>query len=266
MNSVNKTLYIPLYGKAYVSKNGLFLSDPKAEEIWEREQFPLKGKASSKWLAYYMGIRSAVFDAWLSDQLIKFPDAIVLHIGCGMDSRVLRVEHEGHQWYDLDFPQVIVERGRYYTESESYRMLASDLREDNWLSQIAETKCAIVVMEGVSMYVEQSELQSVLAKLTAHFESITLLADFYSNFAAKMSKYKNPINEVGVSQVYGMDDPKTVENTKLRFVREHTMTPQSYIDQLSGMEKTIFQKLYAGKTARKLYHLYEYSTDSAPIK
>lgn len=62
MNSVNRTLYIPLYGKAYVSRRGLFLQDPKAEEIWAAEGFPLKGKSKSKWLALYMGIRSAVFD------------------------------------------------------------------------------------------------------------------------------------------------------------------------------------------------------------
>ena len=51
MNSVNKTLYIPLYGKACVSKKGLFLDDKKAEEIWETEGFALKGKSKSKWLA-----------------------------------------------------------------------------------------------------------------------------------------------------------------------------------------------------------------------
>ena len=33
MNEVNKTLYIPLYGKSYVSKKGLFLQDKKAEEM-----------------------------------------------------------------------------------------------------------------------------------------------------------------------------------------------------------------------------------------
>jgi len=43
MNSVNKTLYIPLYGKSYVSKRGIFLDDKKAEEIWEAEGFALKG-------------------------------------------------------------------------------------------------------------------------------------------------------------------------------------------------------------------------------
>ena len=67
MDSVNKTLYIPLYGKSYVSKKGIILKDPKAEEIWAAEGFPLKGKSKSKWLAYYMGMRSAVFDRWVAE-------------------------------------------------------------------------------------------------------------------------------------------------------------------------------------------------------
>ena len=39
------------------------------------------------------------------------------------------------------------------------------------------------------------------------------------------------------------------------------MTPQKYIDQLSGMEKKIFQKLYAGGFSKKLYRLYEYQKE-----
>ena len=89
MNSVNKTLYIPLYGKSYVSKKGLFLGDKKAEEIWEAAGFTLKGKSKSKWLAYYMGIRSAVFDEWLNQRMTDLQDAVIIHIGCGMDSRCL---------------------------------------------------------------------------------------------------------------------------------------------------------------------------------
>lgn len=48
MNGVNKTLYIPLYGKAYVSKKGIISEDKKAEEIWDKEGFELKGKSRSK--------------------------------------------------------------------------------------------------------------------------------------------------------------------------------------------------------------------------
>ena len=97
MNSVNKTLYIPLYGKAYVSKKGLFLDDKKAEQIWAEEGFALKGKSKSKWLAYYMGIRAAVFDEWTKAQISTHQDAVVLHIGCGMDSRALRINADNQK-------------------------------------------------------------------------------------------------------------------------------------------------------------------------
>lgn len=41
MNNINKTLYIPLYGKSYVSKKGIILQDKKAESIWETEGFKM---------------------------------------------------------------------------------------------------------------------------------------------------------------------------------------------------------------------------------
>jgi hypothetical protein len=74
-----------------------------------------------------------------------------------------------------------------------------------------------------------------------------------------MSKFKNPINEVGVTEVYGIDEPKIlVSGTSLSFVGEGEMTPAEFVGQLEGMERKIFSKLYAGKMAEKLYKLYEY--------
>lgn len=261
MNNVNKTLYIPLYGKASVSSKGIILKDSKAEEIWEQEGFELKGKSKSKWLAYYMGMRSAVFDNWLKEQMQKDDEAVVLHIGCGMDSRVLRVGTCGHLWYDIDFPEVIHERGRYFQESEEYHMIGVDVRKNDWLEQLPTEKYVILVMEGVSMYLKPEELQSLLKSLENHMGKMNILMDCYTEFAAKASKYKNPINEVGVSLVYGMENPKLLEeHTGLTFVKEHEMTPEVLINELSGVEKLIFKKIYGGNLSRKMYRLYEYRT------
>lgn len=258
MDSVNKTLYIPLYGKACVSEKGLFLKDETAQKIWAEEGFALRGKAKSKWLAYFMGIRSAVFDEWLRERLRETPDAAIIHIGCGLDSRVLRVGLYNHSWYDVDFPEVIAERRCHFTENEKYKMISADVRNGDWLKQIAETSSAIVVMEGVSMYLTAEETATLAENLCARFENISLLADFYTVLAAKMSKYRNPVNEVGVSAVYGTDDPKIFEKDGLRFAKELEMIPQKYIDELYGIEKKIFEKLYAGNLSKRLYKLYEY--------
>ena len=259
MNGVNKTLYIPLYGKAYVSKKGVILNDKTAERIWKEEGFELKGKSKSKWLAYYMGMRSAVFDKWLKEQMDADKEAIIFHIGCGMDSRIHRVGTNGHAWYDVDFPDVIQERKLYYQEDKFYHMIESDARENAWIQTIPEGKNAIIVMEGVTMYFKTDELKQLLKDLTNHFNRVSILMDCYTDFAAKASKYKNPINEVGVTVVYGVDDPHVLEEgTELVFVKEHDMTPASLVNELCGMEKMIFKKVFAGSFSKKMYRMYEF--------
>lgn len=260
MDCVNKTLYIPLYGKAFVSRKGILLRDEKAEEIWNRAGFPLKGKAKSKWLAYNMGMRSAVFDRWLEEKLREDPQAIILHPGCGLDSRILRMDAGERDWFDVDFPAVIQERNKYFQEADRYHMIPSDIRDMAWLSRIPTGSSAIVVMEGISMYLTPRELQVVLRQWKSHFSRLRILMDSYTVFAAKATKYKNPIRTVGVSQVYGLDDPEVLaEAAGLRFVKEHDLTPQDLIRQLPEKEQGIFRMLFAGKLAKKIYRLYEFT-------
>lgn len=260
MNNVNKTLYIPLYGKAFVSKKNLILQDQKAEEIWRATGFPLKGKSKSKWLAYYMAMRAAIYDEWTKQEIIKNPNAIVLHIGCGLDSRCERVDAPFKKWYDIDFPEVIEERRKYYKESEKYRMVSADMRTLEWKKYIDASQDAIIVLEGVSMYFAPEELHNLLVNFSEYFNSVKILMDCYTERAAKASKYKNPINDVGVTTVYGYDNPEELaKQSGMVYVKEHDMTPQKYIDELQGIEKKIFGKLYAGKIAKSLYRMYEFN-------
>jgi O-methyltransferase involved in polyketide biosynthesis len=259
MDGVNKTLYIPLYGKSFVSKKGIILRDEYAERIWERESFPLKAKSKSKWLAYYMAMRAAVFDEFAKEKATE--DGVVLHLGCGMDSRAFRVTTQATAWIDVDFPSVIDERKRYFNETETYRMLAADLRDVSFVAALPKAERAVALMEGVSMYLTNSELQALLSSLNTYYPNLSVLVDCYTPFAAKMSKIKNPVNDVGVRQVYGVANSAVLEtDTGLTFVREREMTPVRLIDELSGAEKRVFKWLYAGKTAGQLYKLYEYKS------
>ena len=75
MNNVNKTLYIPLYGKAYVSRKNIILRDKKAEEIWNAEGFELKGKSKK-------GLKS--YEKKTDDQYIGGNDAGEHSGACGL--------------------------------------------------------------------------------------------------------------------------------------------------------------------------------------
>ena len=258
MISESKTLYIPLYAKAYVSQRGLILHDEYAERIWDAEGFPLGRKARSKWLAFFLGMRARVFDEWVRERVRERKDVAVIHIGCGMDARVMRVGARNGDWYDLDLPEVISERRKYFDDGERYQMIGSDLRSHEFLTKI-EQKHAVVVMEGVCMYVAPEELRALFSALGAHFESYEVLLDTYSTLAAKLSKLKNPVHGVGVGQVFGSECAEELLCDGLHFVGEHEITPSAMIDELSGAERFWFKRLYGGKFARSLYRIYEYA-------
>ena len=261
MNNVKRTLYIPLYGKALVSRRGLIIRDEDAERIWAQEGFPLHGKTRSKWLALYMSMRAAAFDAWLRRAMQEDDACTVVHIGCGMDARINRVGTQGHAWFDVDFPDVIAARKRYFAESNDYTMLAADVRNHAWMQHLPSGGHAVIVMEGVSMYLAPTDLQTLLAALRMHFGSVRILMDCYTTFAAKAGKRRNPISQVGVTQTWGVDDPgKLVDAAGITFVREHAMTPDSLVNQLTGMERAIFRKVYGGSISRRLYRLYEFAS------
>ena len=259
MDNVNNTLYIPLYGKAKVSQMGIILEDRTAEKIWAENAVLLGKKSKSKWLAYFMAMRARVFDDWVRKMLAMDSEVLVLHIGCGLDSRVHRVGASGVLWYDLDFPEVIARRRKYYSEDVDYHMVAGDAAQPAWLVEIPRNRTAVIVMEGMAMYLPPDAMERMMAMLSQHFSSAHLMMDVYTNLGAKLSKWKNPVTEVGVTTVYGLNHPtEPLGKSRIRYVREHSMTPPELVNQLAGMERILFRLLFAGGAAKKMYRMYEY--------
>lgn len=258
MNEVNKTLYIPLYGKSFVSRKGIILHDAKAEEIWAKEGFELKGRSRSKWLAYNMAMRARVFDDWTDQMLVKNPDAVVLHIGCGMDGRCLRVKQPYNCWYDCDFPDVIEARKQYYQESSVYHMMGLDATDTKKINELPEGNTVIVVLEGISMYLTNDQLKALIAALRQKYLYVHVLLDVYTQFGARASEKKNPINDVGVTKVYGVDDIDAIcEGTGVMKIAEHSFTPKHLVNELKSSEKVFFKMLFTGKTYGRIYRLFE---------
>ena len=264
MDNVNKTLYIPLYGRSYVSRLGILISDPRAEEIWEKAGFPLSRRARSRHLAYYLGMRAAVFDRYLTERLAEHPEALVLHLGCGLDSRFERVGASVGLWLDIDLPAVIAERRRHYGETDGYRMLGADLDDPSFVRELPSAPYAVVLLEGVSMYLEPAATAALFEALAEHYPALSLLVDCYTPWAARLSRIKNPIRSVGVSRVFGIGDPKELAVGGLAYVWKHEITPQELVSELPERDRRIFRRLYAGRLAARLYRLYEYRGPFSP--
>ena len=256
MNEVSRTLFIPLYGKTQVSEKGIILNDPMAERIWKAEAFPIHGK--SKWLAYNMAMRARVFDDWTEAMLRANPDALVLHIGCGLDSRCLRVKKTYANWIDADFPEVLSLRRKYYEENDAYHMMAIDASKAEQIARLPDSETAIVVLEGISMYLTNAQVRCMLRAFEKKYTQLHILMDVYTEFGAKVSRYKNPVNDMGVTELYGIDDVKALlDDTRIKLKAEHSFTPDRLINELKPFERVFFRTMFAEKIYRRIYRLYE---------
>ncbi len=95
----------------------------------------------------------------------------MVNIACGLDTRFQRLD-DGHvTWYDLDLPDVIELRRRLLEDSERHRTIAASALDPDWPDQLGEGEASgdvLVIIEGLSMYLEQDADQVVRIRVPLH--------------------------------------------------------------------------------------------------
>lgn len=256
MTNESLTLFIPLYGKALMSREG-FLPDPTAEKIVASVDFDFTKVDQSRKLAIYMAMRAALFDGYARDFAAQHPDGLILQLGVGLDSRVSRVPCM-NPWYDLDFPDVISLRRTYFPADDRYHLIAAPALPTDWLADVPVREHALVLAEGLSMYLSEQDMRVLMAALQAHFPHVTFIFDAYSKSAAKLSALKNPVNAVKAKIDFALDDPQPLlsgtQGMKV-ILNADIITPDA-IDRLKGADKLRFR--FMGRLGKRFYRIFGY--------
>src|SRR5260370_37457082 len=160
--SVEWTNLVTVYLRAYESRSRHpILGDHAAAEAVDRIDYDFKRIHRNSLPAsnqYLVALRAKQLDDWCADFLGRHPDAVVLHLGCGLDGRAFRLEPPGSVlWFDLDQPGVIDLRRRLYDENEQYRMIGSSVTGPPELDQIPTGRPTPVVARGLLMYGDGGE-------------------------------------------------------------------------------------------------------------
>jgi O-methyltransferase involved in polyketide biosynthesis len=190
--SVEWTNLCTLYLRAYESRSEHpILGDRAAAEAVERinYDFARMHRAAKPWANQFLvALRAKQLDTWADDFLRRNPDAVVLHLGCGLDSRAFRLDvPSGVSWFDVDMPDVMALRRQLYTDRPGYTMIGSSVTEPGWLKQVPADRPALIVAEGLLMYLNEDELRELLRRLTDRFQTGELLADLLSPWGPRFS-------------------------------------------------------------------------------
>jgi len=128
-------------------------------------------------------LRNREFDRYTHDFLGRHPQAVVVHIGCGLDSRFERMDNGQVEWYDLDLPHVIELRRKFIVgEGERYHLLGCSVLEDAWLEVVSvhRPRPFLFLAEGVFMYLQGAQVKSLVLRLHDRFPGAELVFDCYS--------------------------------------------------------------------------------------
>jgi O-methyltransferase involved in polyketide biosynthesis len=209
-----ETLLIALYGKALESRRpDSVLGDRFADEATKRIDYNFARLKIDRNMGVGLALRAKTLDDWVRAFLANHPNAVVLHLGCGLDTRVFRIDPPaGTEWLDVDFPEVVELRRRLYPFRENCRLIATSVTEADWLARVPRDRPAIVVAEGLTPYLTAYEGAQLFSRLVGHLRAGgELVCDAYSDLGLKFVRQIPSFRVTGAEVHWAINDPRDLE-------------------------------------------------------
>lgn len=259
-----ETLFICLRAKALDSQNkNSILHDTEADKILKSINYDFdKFKADSKFDDDLPNVwRAKHFDDWIREFIALNPNAVVVYLGCGLDTRVKRINPPATvSWYDVDFPDVIELRKNFFTETANYQMIASSVTENGWIEKIPNDRPSMIVAEGVLMYLAPEEVEKLFHRLMNHFSHGQMIFDIFNKWivqhsAKQMKKTTGAVHKWGVDGLQEIND----FSPKLRKLDEISLVKSQYVKQLPfGLFKIFCRTAALFPFGRHVFRLMRY--------
>lgn len=226
LTAVEKTLLVTLCSRAADARSRRpLLDDHLADTVSGRlSHDPVKLSGT---VTIAVAVRSAMLDRLVGRFIAEHPDAVVVELGCGLETRMHRISPPtGVDWYDIDLPGVIALREKAIPELDRSRLIATSLTEPGWLDGVPRERPAIVVADGVLGFLTEADNRQILRTITDHFTcGGEVVFNAYTRIAARLMGSMGVLRSVGIPKSYrgyGFDDPHAIErlNPRLVFVEE----------------------------------------------
>lgn len=183
LGPVQETLLVPLYGRADLTRRGsALIDDPKAVEMVESIDYDFTGFDD---LGNSIGcsLRTRIHDLWVRRWLAEHPTGTVVELGAGLNTRFERLDNGRAHWVDLDLPDAIDLRRRFFTATDRRRMVAASVTDPDWLELVADLPGPwFFVAEAVLIYLDEAEVRSVFERLGARYAGSPLSFDTWGRW------------------------------------------------------------------------------------
>ena len=223
LSGVPETMLQTVFARAEETRGRGAIYDEKAVELVERLDYDFSLAAKDSPMKSGVVARTIVLDKLAKGWLDEHPGAVVVNIACGLDTRCYRVSGYAH-WYNLDLPETIAVRQRLLPENGRISQIAMSAMDD-WGGEITEKGSAVlVIIEGLSMYLSEKDVQKIFFIISNTFEHATVLIETMNPAMAKRFKEKS-IEGSGAKFTWGVKNGAALAALlpEFRFVEEHSL-------------------------------------------
>jgi O-methyltransferase involved in polyketide biosynthesis len=216
LEGMSETLLIPLYIRARESQrpDGM-IRDDLAVAMINRFDYDFSRIRLQQHDLVGIIMRVNKFDSHVRDFLSRNPDAVVVHIGCGLDTRFERVDNGRVDWFDLDLPVVMALRQQLiHNESSRYHTLTTSVFDEGWLEEVSRFKPrpTMFLAEGVFPYFEEAQIKSLFLKLRDRFPGAELVCDAHTPFVIWTDNLQLTLSKVSARLHWVLKHGKDVES------------------------------------------------------
>jgi len=226
LGTVQETLLVPLYARAVdTRKKHPILNDRKAVEMVESIDWDFQ-RFNQRWRIAAATLRTAMFDVLVRDFLSRHPEGTVVEIGAGLNTRFERLDNGAVHWFDLDLPDSIELRKKFFTDSERRTTLTASVLDPGWMEAVRQSPGPyFFVAEAVLIYLTEQQVKQALAQIAAGFPNATIAFDSMPLNSIRHGNEDHARQKFDARFTWACEDPMEIERWKigLRLVESRSM-------------------------------------------
>jgi O-methyltransferase involved in polyketide biosynthesis len=168
LGPVQETLLIPLYMRARESqRKDAIVRDDLAVRIVDQLDYDLAALGCTWIMQLAIAVRTEIFDQRVADFLKRHPEAFVVNLGAGLDSRFQRIDTQRSTWLHVDLPDAIELRRQMLATDPRERLWAGSALDEAWLSLLPQDRArpVLILAEGLFMYLAEGDLRALFSRL-----------------------------------------------------------------------------------------------------
>ena len=188
--TVQETLAFPLYGRSIANKKyPEMFHDTEAAKIMARMDYDFSNSNMGSIPSIVYGIRHEMLVSGAKNYLREYPDAIIVNLGCGLDTSFTFIDNGKCRYVNLDLPDVIELREKLFDLKTREMNLAHSALDMTWMEKIGAGPAdhVFIISGGVLFYFKPEDVRSMVDAIARRFHKGGFIYDFENKKMAGLS-------------------------------------------------------------------------------